>query len=371
MTQVTMQKMDAALMAQLNSGAPLELRACALTVLALSDPAQKNAAIAQIERQIAAGQVTLDTARQFNDESLLLQTPGRPQRPELVGALDVPRRKTGSLEGRLGMIHALAHIEFNAINLALDVLVRFANLPDDFYWDWWRVACEEALHFSLLRAHLQRFSSDYGAYAAHNGLWEMAVATQNSLADRMAMVPRTLEARGLDACPLTREKLHQAGDVDGAAIIDLILRDGRHATQLHHRRADLNLLFTPTATIHFAVQLGATLLASNPFPPTRSRFPSAASLCNLRSNFNQPHSLSNTRAFPNASSFATLTGSRPRVLSNLRAVPNANPFPTSRVPYACEAVPNLPFGPPLRGPSCTGNNVEFNFQNANSLVKFL
>jgi uncharacterized ferritin-like protein (DUF455 family) len=225
MTQVTMQKTDAALMAQLNSGAPLELRACALTVLALSEPAQKNAAIAQIERQIAAGQVTLDTARQFNDEPLLLQTPGRPQRPELVGALDVPRRKTGSLEGRLGMIHALAHIEFNAINLALDVLVRFANLPDDFYWDWWRVACEEALHFSLLRAHLQRFSSDYGAYAAHNGLWEMAVATQNSLADRMAMVPRTLEARGLDACPLTREKLHQAGDVDGAAIIDLILRD--------------------------------------------------------------------------------------------------------------------------------------------------
>ena len=126
-----------------------------------------------------------------------------------------------------------------------------------------------------------------------------------------------------------------------------MLRDGRHATQLHHRRADLNLLFTPTAAIHFAVQLGATLLASNPFPPTRSRFPSAASLGNLRSNFNQPQSLSDTRAFP-----------------------NAIPFPTSQVPYASEAVPNLPSGPPLRGPSCTENNVEFNFQNANSFVKF-
>ena len=127
--------------------------------------------------------------------------------------------------GRQAMIQALAHIEFNAINLALDVMVRFAHLPEAFYWDWWRVAFEESYHFSLLREHLQTLGADYGDFPAHNGLWDMAEKTASSLGDRMAMVPRTLEARGLDACPLMRDKLRAAGDLRAADIVDVILHD--------------------------------------------------------------------------------------------------------------------------------------------------
>ena len=123
------------------------------------------------------------------------------------------------------LIHALAHIEANAVNLALDILWRFGGMPERFYLDWLQVAQEEALHFQLLDAHLNSLGFAYGDFAAHDGLWDMAEKTKDSLLARLALVPRTLEARGLDASPAVRNKLISVGDRAGADILSLILRD--------------------------------------------------------------------------------------------------------------------------------------------------
>lgn len=204
----------------------IELRAAALEILACIDATEKTLACQALQTQIEAGRVYLNTEATFADNAFFCQqTPGRPAKPELLSALDVPRRRSNTPEGRMATIHALTHIEFNAINLALDVMVRFDDLPEAFYWDWWKVAFEEAYHFGLLRAHLNTMGADYGDFPAHNGLWDMAERTAGSLADRMAMVPRTLEARGLDACPMMRDKLRAQGDAKGADIVDIILRD--------------------------------------------------------------------------------------------------------------------------------------------------
>jgi uncharacterized ferritin-like protein (DUF455 family) len=123
------------------------------------------------------------------------------------------------------LIHALTHIEANAINLALDVLWRFVDLPPNFYWDWWRVAQEEARHFEMLHAHLVNMGFEYGDFPAHDGLWDMAERTKDDVLARLALVPRTLEARGLDATPAVRNRLVSVGDQAGAKILDTILRD--------------------------------------------------------------------------------------------------------------------------------------------------
>lgn len=152
--------------------------------------------------------------------------PGRPARPELVPPQKVERRRSLRTEaGRAAMIHALCHIEFNAINLALDAAWRFAGMPPRFYRDWLRVADEEAYHFTLLADHLATLGAGYGDFPAHNSLWEMCDKTASDVLARMALVPRTLEARGLDASPPVRAKLAEAGDEAAAAIIDIILRD--------------------------------------------------------------------------------------------------------------------------------------------------
>jgi uncharacterized ferritin-like protein (DUF455 family) len=151
--------------------------------------------------------------------------PGRPLKPALVRPAEVPRRSPASPEGRAALIHAVAHIEFNAINLALDAVWRFSGLPDAYYLDWLGVAAEEAHHFVLVRDHLRTLGHDYGDFPAHNGLWEMVEKTCNDLAARMALVPRTLEARGLDATPPMQRKLAQAGDHAAVAVLDVILRD--------------------------------------------------------------------------------------------------------------------------------------------------
>jgi len=130
-----------------------------------------------------------------------------------------------TVAGRAALIHALAHIEFNAINLALDAIWRFPDMPAEFYLDWLQVAAEEALHFTLLNTHLGSLGHTYGDFNAHNSLWEMAEKTREDVLARMALVPRTLEARGLDATPAVRAKLAQAGDQQAAAILDIILRD--------------------------------------------------------------------------------------------------------------------------------------------------
>lgn len=151
--------------------------------------------------------------------------PGRPPRPRLVHPRDLPRRGFGSPEGLAAFVHAVAHIEFNAIDLAWDAVYRFRGLPDDFYADWVRVADDEARHFVLLRRRLQQLGHDYGDFDAHNGLWEMAEKTAHDGLARMALVPRVLEARGLDVTPGMIAKLRSLGDVDTVAILELILRE--------------------------------------------------------------------------------------------------------------------------------------------------
>lgn len=157
--------------------------------------------------------------------AMLGSIPGRPLKPVLVPPREVRQRSMTSVEGRAALIHALAHIEFNAINLALDALWRYAGMPQDFYTDWLKVADEEAMHFMLLSDHLQSLGFAYGDFNAHNSLWEMAEKTTHDLLARMALVPRTLEARGLDATPGVRNKLAQVGDMRAAEILDIILRD--------------------------------------------------------------------------------------------------------------------------------------------------
>jgi uncharacterized ferritin-like protein (DUF455 family) len=151
--------------------------------------------------------------------------PGHLPVPPLVAPSALKPRPVHTREGRAALIHALAHIERNAIDLALDAAWRFAGMPDAYYADWLHVAREEALHFELLRDHLRTLGLQYGDLPAHDGLWEMAHKTRHDVLARIALVPRTLEARGLDASPPIRAKLVAAGDMAGAAILDVILRD--------------------------------------------------------------------------------------------------------------------------------------------------
>ncbi|MDH5472314.1 MAG: ferritin-like domain-containing protein [Gammaproteobacteria bacterium] len=151
--------------------------------------------------------------------------PGRPEKPHLVSPKNVARRRVHTDSGRIILAHALAHIEFNAINLALDAIYRFRDMPVDYYSDWLKVADEEAYHFRLLEKYLMDRGSEYGEYDAHNGLWEMAVKTADDVLSRMALVPRVLEARGLDVTPGLIEKLTAAGDDDFAERLRIIHRD--------------------------------------------------------------------------------------------------------------------------------------------------
>lgn len=205
----------------------MSLRHQALAILLEADPTTK----AQGALALPARQADLTAALGDCTESLTLTAaqlhglPGLPARPQLIEATRVPTRSPFTLEGRAALLHAICHIEFNAINLALDAVWRFADMPADFYWDWLQVAREEALHFNLLRTHLQSLGYDYGDFEAHNGLWTMCEKTQGDILARMALVPRTLEARGLDATPLIQSKLTKAGDLRAVEILDLILRD--------------------------------------------------------------------------------------------------------------------------------------------------
>ncbi len=151
--------------------------------------------------------------------------PGCPEYPKLVLPKHLPKRAMGTLEGRKIMMHAIAHIEFNAINLALDAAQRFNDMPLAFYSDWMRVAAEEAYHFELVRAHLRHLGGEYGDYPAHNGLWEMAESTAHDVLDRMALVPRVLEARGLDVTPGIQKKFINVGDTHAATLLDIIFKD--------------------------------------------------------------------------------------------------------------------------------------------------
>ena len=197
----------------------MELRQRALDLLCLADPASK----AEQTRVLFAAQPPLDTQATLAEPAGL---PGRPPLPRLVAATEVPRRSPFTPAGRAALLHSVAHIEFNAINLALDAVWRFAGMPASYYRDWLRVAAEEALHFSLLREHLREsLGHGYGDFEVHDGLWTMVEKTKHDSVARMALVPRTLEARGLDATPPMQARLAKAGDLRAVEILDVILRD--------------------------------------------------------------------------------------------------------------------------------------------------
>ena len=151
--------------------------------------------------------------------------PGRPDKPKLIAHTLLKPKPLSTAEGRALLVHSIAHIELNAIDLALDAVWRFAAMPDDFYTDWVRIAQEEAKHFMLLREHLVSMGFDYGDFPAHNALWEMAERTKDDVLARIGIVPRTLEARGLDASPGVKNKLIGAGDHRAGQILDIILAE--------------------------------------------------------------------------------------------------------------------------------------------------
>ena len=209
------------------------LRTCALAALCLPDPAAKVHATHALWQALQAPPDGIACAGQLDTRAHLAPPagqalPGRPALPVLVPPKDVPHRSPFTPDGLAALVHAVCHIEFNAINLALDAVWRFADMPPDYYRDWLRVADEEATHFDLLRRHLQSLGHDYGDFPAHDGLWEMCVKTQHDITARMALVPRTLEARGLDATPLIQARLRKVGTpaaLRAVEILDVILRD--------------------------------------------------------------------------------------------------------------------------------------------------
>ncbi len=201
----------------------MEIRERALAALCLDDPATKAAAVATLWAE--HDNLPLDTRAELTPSAPL---PGRPGRPRLIPAIEVPQRSPFTPVGLAGLLHAIAHIEFNAINLALDAVWRYPGMPEAYYRDWLRVAYEESLHYGLLAEHLQSLGHAYGDFDAHDGLWNMCVRTQDDITARMALVPRTLEARGLDATPLIQAKLRRVDTPPARRavdILDVILRD--------------------------------------------------------------------------------------------------------------------------------------------------
>lgn len=154
-----------------------------------------------------------------------IEHPGRPAAPVLVAPAQLAQRKLHHAEGRAALVHAVAHIEFNAINLAWDAVYRFPGMPADYYLDWASVAADEARHFRLLAARLADLGHAYGDFPAHDGLWQMALDTDHDPLVRMALVPRVLEARGLDVTPGMIERLRRVGDDETVAVLDVILRE--------------------------------------------------------------------------------------------------------------------------------------------------
>jgi uncharacterized ferritin-like protein (DUF455 family) len=194
-----------------------ELRQATLGPLLIADAPAK-----------AAATRALDAALPVDVDALIAEPngiPGRPPRPVLVEHIKLKPPSMRTPAGIAALVHAIAHIELNAIDLALDICWRFPGMPEAFYRDWLRIAQEEARHFTLLREHLLSLGFDYGEFDAHNALWEMAERTRHDLLARIALVPRTLEARGLDASPAVRAKLVGAGDKRAGEILDVILHD--------------------------------------------------------------------------------------------------------------------------------------------------
>ena len=192
-----------------------------LHCIRISDPLEKATATRSLhQRWCANGMFT-----EVSDMPVRIPSPGRPPRPRLVNPRKVPKRGFNSRQGLIKLAHAIAHIEFNAINLALDAVYRFRHMPEPFYSDWLRVAAEEASHFLMLEQYLHDNEACYGDYDAHNGLWEMAIKTDHDVMVRMALVPRVLEARGLDVTPGMITRLKTVGEQELVDILEIIHRE--------------------------------------------------------------------------------------------------------------------------------------------------
>lgn len=194
-------------------------RRALLEALCEADPAAKCARVAALPPSFTPSAEEEPGAVLAQDA----RVPGRPARPVLVSPRDVPYRGLGNAEGRVALVHAVAHIEFNAVNLALDAALRFDGMPPDYYVDWIGVARDEARHFAMLSARLAELGHSYGDFSAHNGLWEAAQKTAHDPLLRMALVPRVLEARGLDVTPGMIHRLREVGDMRTVEVLRVIL----------------------------------------------------------------------------------------------------------------------------------------------------
>ncbi len=190
----------------------------AFSCIKITDPFEKASAARSLYEHWCEDKLDTDVL----DEPERIVDPGRPQRPRLVDPRQVPKRGFNSRQGLVKLAHAIAHIEFNAINLALDAAYRFRGMPHDFYTDWLRVAAEESRHFVMLTEYLENNDAKYGDFDAHNGLWEMALKTDQDVMVRMALVPRVLEARGLDVTPSMISKLCKVGEQQLVDILKII-----------------------------------------------------------------------------------------------------------------------------------------------------
>jgi uncharacterized ferritin-like protein (DUF455 family) len=199
----------------------ITLATAAITVLTTADPAEKCRLTRALAADWVAGRITEP------GETLPPARPDRPECPVLLPPRAMPRRAYGGDKGRIGLIHALAHIELNAIDLAWDIVCRFPHeaMPKGFFDDWVQVALDEAVHFEMLEALLTRLGSRYGDLPAHDGLWQAATKTMDDLMARLAIVPMTLEARGLDTTPPTMAKLASNGDTVTPPALDIIFHD--------------------------------------------------------------------------------------------------------------------------------------------------
>lgn len=203
------------------------------TISTLRSGAIAAISAADLDRKVA---LTRETHRLWNDRVLSLRSPldppcparpGRPENPQLVPPNKMKKRSLHTRHGRIALLHAICHIELNAVDLALDIVARFADqpVPRSFFDGWMQVAFEEAKHFGMVRERLRQLDADYGDLPAHDGLWEAAHHTRNDLTARLAVVPLILEARGLDVTPSMRDRLRELGDEESAAIFDVIYED--------------------------------------------------------------------------------------------------------------------------------------------------
>nr|WP_221195602.1 ferritin-like domain-containing protein [Luteibacter sp. Sphag1AF] len=198
------------------------MHAAAKRCLDAADPAEKVRLSFETWQRLVAGELAPDEA---SPPAEPMGPPGRPERPRLISPRELAQRGLGTPQGRAALVHAIAHIEFNAINLAWDAVYRFRGKPAEFYRDWASCANDEARHYTMLSTRLAELGYAYGDFDAHNGLWDMAEKTAHHDTARMALVPRVLEARGLDVTPGMIGRLTRHGDERTVAILEVILRE--------------------------------------------------------------------------------------------------------------------------------------------------